>query len=233
MLKIEQFGYASDNFGYILYGDRAAAVVDGGAVENILAFLDGHGLKLEFVANTHQHADHTQGTRQLLARTGAPYLDNRSLRRRKELELERQPIQVLHTPGHTEDSLCFYFEGALVSGDTLFNGTIGNCFSGDLKGFLNSIKRLMALPLETAVWAGHNYIRSAMAFARSLEPDNRAIAAFVAKADVRPVRSTLHEELQVNPYLRFNDGPIVAVLEKRGLAVDTEYRRWESLMSLE
>jgi len=47
------------------------------------------------------------------------------------------------------------------------------------------------------------------------------------------VFSTLQEELKVNPYLKFNDSRIIAVLEKKGLPVDTEYRRWESLMSLE
>jgi len=233
MLKIQQFRYSADNFAYVIYGDIAAGVVDGGAVEKILAFLADTRLTLQFIANTHQHADHTVGTARLKDRTGAAVLDGRTLRDPKGLELEGRKITVLETPGHTPDSLCFYFGNVLISGDTLFNGTIGNCFSGDLKGFLGSIKRLMALPAETLIYAGHDYVRNAMAFARLLEPENRAIDQFLKKYSPDRVFSSLQEELQVNPYLKFNDSRIIAVLEKKGLPVDTEYRRWQSLMSLE
>ncbi|MEW6672905.1 MAG: MBL fold metallo-hydrolase [Thermodesulfobacteriota bacterium] len=233
MLKIQQFRYSTDNFAYVIFGDASAGVVDGGAVEKILAFLTDNGLTLRFVTNTHGHADHTVGTGRLKDLTGAVVIDNRTLRQRSELELEGHKITVLDTPGHTADSLCFYFGNTLISGDTLFNGTIGNCFSGDLNGFFRSIKRLMALPADTVVYAGHDYLRDAMAFARSLEPQNRAIDLFLKRYDPGHVFSTLQEELQVNPYLKFNDSNIIAVLEKKGLPVDTEYRRWESLMSLE
>jgi hydroxyacylglutathione hydrolase len=233
MLRIQQFRYSADNFAYVIYGDTVAGVVDGGAVEKILTFLADRNLTLQFIANTHQHADHTVGTGRLQDRTGAPVLDNQTLQNRKEIGLEGRKVTVLKTPGHTADSLCFYFEKVLISGDTLFNGTIGNCFSGDLKGFLGSIKRLMALPVETVIYAGHDYVGAAMAFARSLEPENRAIDQFLKKYSPDRVFSSLQEELQVNPYLKFNDSRIIAVLEKKGLPVDTEYRRWESLMSLE
>ena len=233
MLRIQQFRYSADNFAYVIYGDTAAGIVDGGAVEKILTFLADTNLTLQFIASTHQHADHTVGTGRLKDRTGAPVFDSQTLRNRRGIELEGQKITVLETPGHTADSLCFYFGDVLISGDTLFNGTIGNCFSGDLKGFFNSIKRLLALPAETMIYAGHDYVRDAMAFARSLEPENRAIDQFLKKYDPDRVFSSLQEELQVNPYLKFNDSRIIAVLAKRGLPVDTEYRRWESLMSLE
>jgi hydroxyacylglutathione hydrolase len=233
MLKIRQFRYSADNFAYVICGEATAGVVDGGAVNDILAFLADARLTLQFIANTHLHADHTVGNQRLRDRTGAMVLDGHTLLNRKGLELEKQKITVLETPGHTADSLCFYFGNVLISGDTLFNGTIGNCFSGDLKGFLGSIKRLMALPAETVIYAGHDYVRDAMAFARSIEPENRAIDEFLSKYDPKMVFSTLQEELQVNPYLKFNESRIIAVLEKRGLPVDTEYRRWESLMSLE
>jgi len=233
MLKIRQFRYSADNFAYVICGEAAAGVVDGGAVDEILAFLAEARLRLQFIANTHGHADHTVGNRRLQDRTGAPVLDGPALLNRKELELEKQKITILETPGHTADSLCFYFGKVLISGDTLFNGTIGNCFSGDLRGFLDSIKRLTALPAETMIYAGHDYVRDAMAFARLLEPENLAIAQFLKKYDPGRVFSSLQEELQINPYLRFNDSRIISVLEARGLPVDTEYRRWESLMSLE
>ena len=233
MLKIQQFRYSADNFSYVIYGEKAAGIVDGGAVEKSLDFLSDANLKLQFIVNTHQHADHTVGTERLKDLTGAVLIDNQTLRKEKTIILEDRAVSVLHTPGHTADSLCFYFENVLVSGDTLFNGTVGNCFSGDLRGFYNSIKRLMALPAETVIYAGHDYVRDAMAFARSLEPENSAIDRYLERYNPEKVFSTLQEELLVNPYLKFNDSRIIAVLEKKGLPVDTEYRRWESLMSLE
>jgi len=86
MLRIQQFRYSADNFAYVIYGDTAAGVVDGGAVEKILTFLADTRLTLQFIANTHQHADHTVGTGRLRDRTGAAVFDSQALRRRNGLE---------------------------------------------------------------------------------------------------------------------------------------------------
>jgi glyoxylase-like metal-dependent hydrolase (beta-lactamase superfamily II) len=61
MLKIRQFRYSADNFGYVIHGHASAGVVDGGAVEKILGFLAGARLTLQFIVHTHQHANHTVG----------------------------------------------------------------------------------------------------------------------------------------------------------------------------
>jgi hydroxyacylglutathione hydrolase len=146
--------------------------------------------------------------------------------------LDDEPVQPYHTPGHTTDSITFHVDKALITGDTLFNGTVGNCFSGDLKSFYHSIKKLMAWPPETLVYAGHDYVRDAMAFARTLEPDNPAIDEFLQAYDPGHVCSCLADELRVNPYVRFNTDAIRALLERKGLPVATEYERWESIMSV-
>ncbi len=49
MMKIRQFRYSSDNLGYVIYGEKSAVAIDGGAVEAILKFLDKNRLQLEFV----------------------------------------------------------------------------------------------------------------------------------------------------------------------------------------
>ena len=121
----------------------------------------------------------------------------------------------------------------LITGDTLFNGTVGNCFSGDLKRFYDSIKLLMGFPGETIIYAGHDYVQESMAFAKNLEPDNRDIDLFLKKYDPEHVYSTIDEELKINPYLRFNESKIITLLKSKGLPVATEYERWESLMSIE
>ena len=74
-------------------------------------------------------------------------------------KLEDFNFMILHTPGHSFGSCCFYFpdEAVLISGDTLFRGTYGNIsFStSEPKKMKESLKRLSLLPKETVVWPGH------------------------------------------------------------------------------
>lgn len=233
MLKVKQFRYGADNLGYLVYGTANGMAIDGGAADAILGFLAEHNLTLRYVANTHSHSDHTSGNRALLAGSQARLLTGVDLSDGAQLGLDTGTIVIIHTPGHTADSLCLYTGKALIAGDTLFNGTIGNCFSGDMAGFFRSIKRLMELPEETLVYAGHDYVRDSLAFARRLEPENRAIGVFQKRYDPQHVVSTLAEEKRINPYFRFNEPGIVNLLAKRGLPRQTEWERWQSLMSIE
>jgi len=118
----------------------------GGAVEQIQAFIKDRGLSLKYVTNTHSHADHTTGTSELVKKMNAKYKDHKTIAKIGKILLEDQEIKVLHTPGHTSDSVSFYTGSCLIAGDTLFNGTVGNCFSGDLDRFLKSIKLLLYYP---------------------------------------------------------------------------------------
>ena len=233
MLKVKQFRYGADNLGYLVYGPSAAIAVDGGAGEQILAFLETHRLSLLYVANTHDHRDHTCGNETLLTASGARFLSGAELSDGAVVTLDGGKIRVIGTPGHTKDSRVFYTGEALITGDTLFNGTIGNCFSGDLEGFYRSILKLMMLPDGTIVYAGHDYVRDSMAFARHLEPENPEIDVFLGSYTPDPVFSTLAQEKRINPYLRFNEPGIVALLAKRDLPRKTERERWHSLMSIE
>ncbi len=232
-MKIKQFRYSSDNnLGYLVYGEKTAMTIDGGAAKEILSFVKTNDLTLKYVTNTHRHMDHTPGDKTLLDRSGAVFLDNEILIKNRAVELEGREIRVYHTPGHSSDSVTFHCGNFLITGDTLFNGKVGRCFSGDLKGFLNSVKFLKDLPGETIIYAGHDYVEEYMAFARKLEPDNPHIERYLKKYDSDHVHSTLDEESRINPFLRFNDKKIISVLEKRGLPVGTEFERWESLMSI-
>lgn len=232
MLKIKQFPYATDNFGYVVYGRDKAMAIDGGAVSEILTHLENNGLALAYVTNTHSHPDHTVGNEMLTENTGARFIGFDTLMANGAMELEGTPIQVMHTPGHTRDSVCFYFNDILISGDTLFNGKVGRCFTGDHAGFLRSVKKLRELPEETKVFAGHDYVMEYMAFSRQLEPDNLYIDSYLEKYDPNNLFYTLAEEIRVNPYLRINDQNIEAILKAKNLAADTEYERWQSLLSL-
>lgn len=233
MLKVKPFRYGADNLGYLVYEAQSALAVDGGAAAEIVAFLAERHLTLKYVANTHDHQDHTCGNGKLLDATHARLLTGPDLPDGGPIALDGAKVRVIHTPGHTADSRCFLAGKVLIAGDTLFNGTVGNCFSGDLEGFFQSIRKLMALPDETVVYAGHDYVKSSLAFARRLEPENRAIGAFLRRYDAKHVFSTLAEEKRINPYLRFNEPGLVKLLAKLRLPRETEWERWQSLMSIE
>ncbi|MGD2097459.1 MAG: MBL fold metallo-hydrolase [Desulfobacterales bacterium] len=67
-LQVKQFRYASDNLGYLIYGQKSAVAVDGGAVDAILEFIDAKGIQLDYVTQTHTHPDHMGGHQALVAR---------------------------------------------------------------------------------------------------------------------------------------------------------------------
>ena len=143
-------------------------------------------------------------------------------------------MTVIRTPGHSHDSVCFYTGSALISGDTLFNGTIGNCFTGDLKGFLPFYSR-SSWPSPQRRWSMRDMIMCGILLPSQghLEPGNPEIERFRASYDPNHVCSSLAEEFKVNPYLRFDEAPIVDLLKKKGLPHETQWERWQSLMSIE
>lgn len=166
-----------------------AIVIDpGDEVGRIYQRLTELGLKLKQILVTHAHIDHVGGALKLKRLTGAPILLNENdlplLRMMDEqagwlgtktpetappdasladglvVGLERYPATVLHTPGHTQGSVCLHFAPLkmLIAGDTLFAGSIGRTDlpGGDSRQIIDSIRtRLLALPEETWVLPGH------------------------------------------------------------------------------
>lgn len=233
MLSVKQFRHNYDNLSYLVYGEKDAIAIDGVASKEILKFIKNHMLNLLFVTNTHEHPDHTGGNSALLNGSHARFIGYEELVNQGVIEIEDQDIKVINTQGHTNDSVCFYFNNYLIAGDTLFNGTVGNCFSGSLENFYHSIKKIMALPEDTIIYAGHDYIKDAVSFAKKLEPDNEYSEIFLRNYNPDHPVSTLREEYRVNPYLRFNERSIIELLKKNGLPRDTELQRWLSLMTIE
>ena len=231
-MHIRQFRYGADNLAYLICGKTAAIAVDPGAVEDMLGYMNQSGLTLQTVVNTHTHPDHTTGNKALLRQSRAAYRDMASLLEESSLELEGNRIAVHHTPGHTEDSVVFQVDRSLLTGDTLFTGKAGRCFTGNLARFLESIKKIMAFPEDTVIYGGHDYVIEYMETAKAIEPHNTAIEDFLKTYTPDHVCSTLADEYRINPTLRFNTDSLIHVLKERGLATATEYERWQSVMSI-
>jgi hydroxyacylglutathione hydrolase len=237
-MKIHQFRYGRDNLAYLITHAGQALAIDGGAVDAICMYAKREGIEITHVTHTHAHPDHTSGTAELVRRTGAEKIDHRLLAKNGGFDLSGYEIRVHHTPGHTGDSVVFECASDgnraghcdLITGDTLFNGTVGNCFSGDMEAFYSSLTKLMAYPGDTRIYAGHDYVQDAMAFARVVTPDHPHIQGYLDAHDPNHVVSVLSDELRVDPYLRFDAPDIIAFLKRKGLPVESAYERWEGMM---
>jgi glyoxylase-like metal-dependent hydrolase (beta-lactamase superfamily II) len=177
----QRFDEESSTLTYIL-GDPvtcSAVIIDpvDHHIERDLAVLARHGLSLVYALETHAHADHITSAGLLARRTGAktatPFhcsvtaCDLR-LFDGDEVRFGSERLEVLHTPGHTEGSVCYLWRGAqldqvrnaVFTGDTLF---IGGCGRADFQGgnageLYDSItESLFTLPEETRVYPAHDY----------------------------------------------------------------------------
>ena len=215
-----------------VYGKKTAVAIDAGAVNEIISFAKKAGVTIKSVTNTHSHYDHTSGNASILEQTNADFLDCKSLKHEKYIEIDGEKLEIFHSPGHMDDCITFKAYNCLITGGTLFNGTVGNCFSGDMKGFLESIKLLMSFPPETIIYSGHDYVREAIAFTKTIDKDNAELDAYLAKRNPYHVVSSIADELEVNPFVRFNDEKIISILKEKGLSRNSEYNRWKSVFEL-
>ncbi|PIE51870.1 hydroxyacylglutathione hydrolase [Candidatus Fermentibacteria bacterium] len=230
--RIVQFRYGKDNLGYLLHGKAGAIAVDGGAVDEMLAFLNENELELLMVTNTHSHGDHTCGNKALVEATGAVLIPVSELPEMRELVLEKQRIRILHTPGHTDDSVCFSYRNILLTGDTLFNGKVGRCFTGDLESFFNSVKKILGFSDNTFIYAGHDYYLEYLDTAWKLEPENRLLEICRDGYDSeKTLVSTLGWEKKVDPFIRFNRPSLIRMMNEKGLPTGTEFERFCSMLN--
>ena len=146
---------------------KEALLVDAGEYpEELDAILEEEGLRLSGVFITHDHFDHTDGLREVLARHPASVYayqaetggcEAQVVRQGGVVNVGRWAGTVLETPGHTPDGISLAFPGLVFSGDALFAGSIGGTASSSLaRSLVNSIEeQLFTLPPETEIYTGH------------------------------------------------------------------------------
>ncbi len=181
--------------------DRAVFVDPGDEPERLLDAARQLGVEIEAILLTHTHFDHVGAVAPVARATGAPvycpqieqpvladvmrfvppgfgpfesYDADHLLAGGEHLSLAGMEIDVLFTPGHSPGHLTYAFDGALLSGDVLFQGSVGRVDlpGGDWATLEGSIEQLVrAYPGETVVYPGHMGV------------------------------TTLERELQTNPFL--------------------------------
>ncbi len=168
---VEQFRTGGDrNFGYLVADEASleALVIDASFnPAMIVRFAAEHGFDIRFIFSTHGHDDHTNGNDAIRRSTGiAPLLYGETCSStgvRVEdgalFPLGAQDARILHTPGHTKDSICIHIGDALFTGDTLFTGKVGGTGTEEqaLMEYQSLQQKIMLLADSTRVYPGHDY----------------------------------------------------------------------------
>jgi hydroxyacylglutathione hydrolase len=167
---------------------KSAAVIDPAfdSYDKIEKYVDENDLKIDVVLLTHSHWDHIGNLSKIKEKYGCKIYvhksDNKNLEEpgkdgiptlgkinpikadvfvedEQRINIGKVEIDVLHTPGHSEGSVCYYLpkEKLLFSGDTLFKGSCGNVsfLNSDPEKMWRSLNRLSKLPKDVKVIPGH------------------------------------------------------------------------------
>lgn len=261
MLAVLHVRAFKDNYIWLLRGKnpRHVAVVDPGDAAPVLAALQAQDLLPVAILCTHHHRDHSGGidairahypvpvygpAREHILGVTHPVAEGQRIRL-PELE---QDYQILDIPGHTSGHIAFYGQGLLFCGDTLFSAGCGRLFEGTPAQLYASLRKLAALPPDTAVYCGHEYTLANLRFAQAVEPQNADVLAYEKQAlqrrsaDLPTLPSSIGLELRVNPFLRLDQSTVRSAALRRdptlsslsdqksdmaGAAVFATLRRWK------
>jgi len=225
-----------DNFGVLLHDPQsgATAAIDAPEAAPIETALQQTGWRLTDILVTHHHADHTQGIGELKqhhhCRVVAPRNEARRIAHVDESVGEGDTVRVgglegrvIDTPGHTAGHISYFFPAHKLAfvGDTLFSIGCGRVIEGDPQMMWNSLLKLRALPDDTEFYCGHEYTEANIRFAKTVEPNNKALAvraddvAKLAAAHKFTIPATIGAEKAANPFLRADNA---GVAQSLGLA---------------
>jgi len=225
-LQIHQFACLDDNYGYLVHDPASGetACIDTPDTEAYLREAAAKGWTITQIWNTHWHPDHAGGNEAIKAATGctitAPVGEkdkiagiDRTVGQGDTVSLGSYEAQVIDVGGHTMGHIAYHIPKASVAfvGDSVFALGCGRMFEGTAPQFWASLSRVKALPPETMLYCAHEYTASNARFAVHADPDNAALAAYVAEitekraSNLPTVPSKLALELATNPFLRADD----------------------------
>jgi hydroxyacylglutathione hydrolase len=231
------FPCRSDNYGVLLHDPEtgATAAIDAPEAAPIEAALEATGWKLTDILVTHHHADHTDGIMALKdkykCRVVAPAAEaakipgvDETVREGDKVTVGKLTANVIETPGHTSGHITFWFHGDKLAfaGDTLFAIGCGRVIEGTMPMMWKSLLKLRDLPDDTQVYCGHEYTAANIKFAKTIEPNNKALLAREAQATQQLAKGeptipvTIGDEKKANVFLRADVPEVAASLGMAG-----------------
>ena len=225
-LKIDIVRCLSDNYAYIIYDtySKNVGVVDPSEFDKINTFLEKKYNKLDFIINTHHHADHIGGNSELkkkfnskiVAYSGDTYRINDvdiKVNDNEIFHFGKTKFKVLKIPGHTSGHISFYSseEKVIFTGDTLFSFGCGRIFEGSYLEMFNSLKKIKSLPKDTKIYFGHEYTVNNINFCLSFDQKNIFLKKKLEeiksnlKNNIFSTPSILEDELKGNLFLKANN----------------------------
>ncbi len=230
------FPCLKDNFGVLLHDPEtgATASIDAPEAAPVEAALQKTGWRLTDILVTHHHGDHTAGIGELKARhkcrVVAPRNEAQRIAHVDETVGEGDAVKigalqgrVIDTPGHTAGHVSYFFPADKLAfvGDTLFSIGCGRVIEGDPEMMWQSLLKLRGLPDDTKFYCGHEYTDANIRFAKTIEPNNKALAARaedvarLLSAGKPTIPATIGAEKADNPFLRAD---VAEVAQSVGLA---------------
>ena len=176
----------SDNYSYVIHEKETGttSIVDPSEFEACDKVINKYK-KLDFILNTHHHADHVGANLELKKKYNSKILasekDRESisnvdqfLQNGEVIMIGSTSFEVMFIPGHTLGHIAFYSQSAKVvfTGDTLFSLGCGRIFEGSYKQMFSSINKIKKLPLDTKIYCGHEYTKKNLEFCLKFNPNN-------------------------------------------------------------
>ncbi|KAK2590552.1 Cytoplasmic glyoxalase II [Conoideocrella luteorostrata] len=208
---------SSNNYAYLVVDDKSkdALIIDPANPPEVAPILkeaiSSGSINLKGIVNTHHHWDHAGGNKKLLEALGTPDLQiiggkscegvTKTPAHEETFKLGNVVIKGVHTPCHTQDSICFFMEDdtgkAVFTGDTLFISGCGRFFEGNAAEMHEALnRRLASLPNDTVVYPGHEYTKANVKFTISvLQSDPvKKLQAFADGNEVTTGKFTIGDE---------------------------------------
>ncbi|KAK8189233.1 hydroxyacylglutathione hydrolase [Phyllosticta capitalensis] len=218
-----------NNYAYLVSDDKTkeAVIIDPANPPEVLPVLkdktESGAIKLSKIINTHHHHDHAGGNEEILKHYKLPIIGGKDCAHKTHTPGHQETFKIgdgikvtaLHTPCHTQDSICYFFEDGsekvVFTGDTLFIGGCGRFFEGTAAEMHKALNEtLAALPDDTKVYPGHEYTKGNVAFGKKVlqSPAVQKLDAFAQQNKETQGKFTIGDEKQHNVFMRVTDPEI-------------------------
>ena len=225
-LQINIVPCLSDNYSYIIFDNSSGkvGVVDPSEFGKIDNYLEKKYKKLDFIINTHHHADHIGGNYKLKKKYNSKivaYSGDSGRIKDIDVKVKNDDIfnfgnisfKIFNIPGHTSGHISLYSkdENVIFTGDTLFSFGCGRLLEGTYDEMFTSLKRIKSLPERTKIYFGHEYTKNNIEFCLSIEPDNIFLQERLKlveknlKNNICSTPTILADEIRGNLFLKANN----------------------------